>query len=110
MSNGIIIHVTVGKKKRTEYFSGERISFGDNETSDLQIRTDKIKDEGTWLELELTEDVYRVVNFKENLNFQLNNEPLRRFVAVTDGDTIAIGSSGISFAFFSLASKPSLIA
>ncbi len=46
MSSGIIIHITVGKEKQTEFFSSERISIGTEETSDLQIRTDKITDAG----------------------------------------------------------------
>lgn len=109
MSKGIIVHISVGSEKRTEFFSSERISFGADETSDLQIRTDKISDPGVWLELEKIEEVYRVVKFKEDLDFKFNDAPLRRFVAVNDGDTIAIDSTGISFSFFSLASKSSLI-
>lgn len=106
---GIIIHVSVGKEKRTEYFSDERIRIGSNENNDLQIHTDEIDSHEVWLELELTEGVYRVINFKESLNFQLNDKPLRRFVPIKDGDTLAIPSNEISFSFFSLASKSSLI-
>ncbi|MGI8470148.1 MAG: trypsin-like peptidase domain-containing protein [Pyrinomonadaceae bacterium] len=110
MANGLIIHVTVGAEKRTEFFSAERISFGASDASNLQIRTAKIEDSGIWLELEKTDDVYRVLNFKENLNLKFNGEPLRRFVAVRDGDVIAIESADISFAFFTLAAKSSLVA
>ena len=109
-NGGIIVHISVGKEKRTEFFSSERIRFGADETCDLQILSDRIAEKGSWLELEWTENVYRVVNFKENLNFKLNNEPLRRFAAVRDGDRIDINSTGVSLSFFSLASKSSLIA
>lgn len=109
MSSGIIIHITVGAEKRTEFFSAERLSFGANDACDLQIRTDKIPDAGVWLELENADGVYRVVKFDENLNLQLNGAPLKRFVAIRDGDTIAIDKADVSFAFFSLASKSSLI-
>lgn len=109
MAIGIIIHITVGKEKRTEFFSTERVRFGSDETSDLQILTDKIPVSGTWLELELDQNVYRVVNFRDNLKFDLNGAPLRRFVAIKDGDRIKIDSAEISLSFFSLASKSSLI-
>lgn len=110
MAVGLIIHIAVGSEKRTELFSAERISFGGTETSDLQIRTNKINDLGIWLQLEKTEGVYRVVSFNEALDFKLNNESLRRFVEIKDGDVIAIESADISLAFFSLTSKSSLIA
>ena len=109
MSKGIIIHITVGSEKRTEFFSSERISVGTDENSDLQIHTNKVQETGVWIELEKIEEIYRVVKFDEKLDFRLNGESLRRFVAVNDGDTIAIGTTGISFSFFSLASKSSLI-
>ncbi|MGI9034858.1 MAG: trypsin-like peptidase domain-containing protein [Pyrinomonadaceae bacterium] len=110
MTGSLIIHITVGAEKRTENFSAERISFGASDACNLQILTDKIADKGIWLELEKTEGVYRVVNFKENLNFKFNDEPLRRFVEIKDGDVIALETAGISFAFFALAAKSSLIA
>ncbi|HEY0427053.1 MAG TPA: trypsin-like peptidase domain-containing protein [Pyrinomonadaceae bacterium] len=106
---GIIIHVSVGKEKRTEYFSDERIRIGSNENNDLQIHTESIEADDVWLELELTEGIYRVINFKESLNFKLNGKPLRRFVGIKDGDTLAIPSNDIAFGFFLLASKSSLI-
>jgi hypothetical protein len=106
---GIIIHVSVGKDKRTEYFSDERIRIGSDEHNDLQIHTETSEAQDVWLELELTEGVYRVINFKESLNFQLNGKPLRRFVAVKDGDMLEIPANEISFGFFLLASKSSLI-
>jgi Trypsin-like peptidase domain len=106
---GIIIHISVGAEKRTEYFVDERIRIGSNENSDVQIHTDNIDSQDVWLELELTEDVYRIVNFKESLNLALNGKPLRRYAAVRDGDTIEIPENDIAFAFFSLASKSALI-
>jgi hypothetical protein len=106
---GIIIHISVGAEKRTEYFVDERIRIGSSENSDVQIHTDNIDSQDVWLELELTEDVYRIVNFKESLNLTLNGKPLRRYAAVRDGDTIEIPENDIAFAFFSLASKSALI-
>lgn len=110
MASGLIIHITVGAEKQTEFFAAERISFGSDENCDLQIRTDKIKETGRWLELENTEGVYRVIIYKENLEFKLNGKPLRRFAAINDGDVVSIGETDISFAFFALAGKSSLIA
>lgn len=110
MSNGLIIHITVGKEKRTEFFSHERISFGTKETNDLQIRSEQVEEIGTWLQLELTEDVYRVVEFNEKLDWRLNDQPLKRFKAVRDGDRLRLDGTNISLSFFSIAGKSSLIA
>lgn len=109
MAVGIIIHVSVGKEKRTELFSEENIRFGTDETCDLEIRTDKISASGVWLELELSDKVYRVINFQPPLNLTLNGKPIHRFAPVKDGDTIEIPNTDISFSFFSLTSKSSLI-
>ena len=109
MATGIIIHISVGTEKRTEYFSEERIRIGSGEFSDLQIHTAKIESRKTWLELEQNEDVYRIIDFDESLNFTVNGKPLRRFIAIRDGDSIEIPDKDISFGFFSLASKSSLI-
>jgi S1-C subfamily serine protease len=110
MASGIIIHVTVGKEKRTEFFSEERIRLGSDESSDLQIHTGRVADAGnSWLELERDESVYRIVKFNESIRLLHNGKPIRRFLAIEDGDTIDIDSTGISFSFFSLASKSALI-
>ncbi len=109
MAVGIIIHVIVGEEKRTELFSEENIRLGSTEASNLQIHTDKIADDGVWLELALEKGVYRVINFREALNLKLNGEPLRRFVAIKDGDSVEIPDTDVSFSFFSLESKSSLI-
>ena len=109
MAVGIIIHVIVGAEKRTELFSEENIRLGSTEASNLQIHTDKIADDGVWLELALEKGVYRVINFRESLNLKLNGEPLRRFVAIKDGDSVKIPDTDVSFSFFSLESKSSLI-
>ena len=37
MAVGIIIHITVGTEKRTEFFSQDRIRIGSDDISDLQI-------------------------------------------------------------------------
>lgn len=109
MASGIIIHVMVGDEKRTEFFSEERIRLGGDETHELQIHTPKVKSTGTWLELERDKDVYRIIKFDDSLGLKLNNEPIRRFRAIRDGDVIAVDGSGIVFSFFSLESKSALI-
>lgn len=109
MAVGIIIHVSVGDERRTEFFSEKNIRIGSTGESDLQIHSRRVGSEGVWLDLEFAEDVYRVINFQESLDLLHNGEPLRRFVAIKDGDTIEIAGSGVSFAFFSLESKSSLI-
>jgi S1-C subfamily serine protease len=109
MAVGIIIHVSVGAEKRTEFFSDENIRIGSDETSDLQIHTSKISAEGSWLELELENGFYRVTHVQKSLNLLFNGKSLHRFVAINDGDTISIPDTDISFSFFLFQSKSSLI-
>ncbi len=109
MDVGIIIHVTVGTEKRTEFFAEENIRFGSTEGNNLQIKSDKIAVDGVWLEIELEENVYRIINFNESLNLRHNGRPIRRFVGMRDGDVVDIPDTDISFSFFSLASQSSMI-
>ncbi|MBK6723499.1 MAG: trypsin-like peptidase domain-containing protein [Acidobacteria bacterium] len=109
MAVGIIIHITVGTEKRTEFFSQERIRIGSDETADLQIYTPDSNESGIWFELESTDGTYRIVEFAQGLNLQINHCPIRRYIAVTDGDVIEVPDSEIAFAFFSLETKSSLI-
>lgn len=109
MAVGIIIHISVGSEKRTEFFSEDRLRIGSDETCDLQIHTKQLEADGVWIELENSDGVFRVIKFDPALNLTINAKPLRRFIAISDGDILKIEKSDISFAFFSLAAKPSLI-
>jgi len=109
MATGIIIHITVGSEKRTEFFSEERIRIGSDESCDLQIESKQTDAGSVWLDLERSEGVFRVINFEPALKFSINDKPIRRFIAVGDGDVITAGDSDISFSFFALAGRGSLI-
>ena len=109
MAVGIIIHVTVGTEKRTEFFADETIRLGSTEANNLQIKTNKLTVVGTWLEIEFEENVYRIIDYLESLNLQHNGRPIRRFVGIRDGDAISVPETDISFSFFSLASQSALI-
>ncbi|MEJ7624579.1 MAG: trypsin-like peptidase domain-containing protein [Pyrinomonadaceae bacterium] len=109
MSVSIIIHIAVGSEKRTEFFSQERIRVGSDETSDLQIRTPQLEGAGSWFDLENADGVYRIINFDETLGLRVNDNPIRRYIAVNDGDIISVPETDISFSFFSLETKSSLI-
>jgi len=109
MAVGIIIHISVGTEKRTEFFSQERIRIGSDEFSDLQIHTPNANGTGVWFSLENADGHYRVTDFDGSLGLKVNDKPIRRFIAVTDGDVIAVDNSDISFAFFSLETKSALI-
>lgn len=109
MAVGIIIHVTVGSERRTELFTDERIRIGADEVSDLQIHSPKFGEPGLLLEIEYQENSYRIIKFNEKLKFIVNGKPIRRYIAIADGDVIEISETGISFSFFSLNSKSSLI-
>lgn len=109
MAVGIIIHISVGSEKRTEFFSEPRLSIGADETCDLQIHTKQLDVHGKWVELENTDGVFRVTDFDPSLGFTINDKPIRRFIAISDGDHLQISKTDISFSFFSLSEKPTLI-
>lgn len=109
MAIGIIIHITVGSEKRTEYFSDEGIRIGSDELCDLQIHVPDLQDVGMWFHLENADGVYRVIDFNPEIGLQINEKPIRRYIAISDGDSITVGDSDIAFSFFSLESRSSLI-
>lgn len=109
MAVGIIIHISVGEEKRTEFFNEERIRFGSDETSDLQIHTRSIPQKGVLFEIEWDDNQYRLINYNEEIELTHNDEPLRRYTPISDGDVINIEGTNISFSFFSLASESALI-
>ncbi len=109
MALGIIIHITVGTEKRTEFFSQERIRIGSDETCDLQIHAPQTGDQRPWFDLENADGAYRIIEFSETLALKINHNPIRRYIAITDGDMIEVPDTDISFAFFSLETKSSLI-
>ncbi len=109
MAAGIIIHITVGSEKRTEFFSDERIRVGSDEISDLQIHLPNINNAGMWFDLENADGVYRIIDFNAEMGLRINEKPIRRYIAISDGDVIDVNGSETSFAFFSLESRSSLI-
>jgi S1-C subfamily serine protease len=109
MATGIIIHITVGSEKRTEFFPDERIRIGSDETCDLQVLAPGLQSRALWFEVENSDGMYRVVEFDDGLGLKVNDQPLRRFIAITDGDVITVTDTEVSFAFFSLETKSALI-
>ncbi|MBE7516817.1 MAG: trypsin-like peptidase domain-containing protein [Chloracidobacterium sp.] len=109
MALGIVIHISTGTEKRTEFFSQEHIRIGADETCDLQVNLPNGGPAGVWLDLENADGVYRVINFDEAMGVSVNDKPIRRYIALTDGDRVAMGDTGVEFAFFALESRSSLI-
>jgi S1-C subfamily serine protease len=109
MAVGIIIHITVGTEKRTEFFSDERIRIGSDDSCDLQIHTPAAEGVAVWFDLDNSDGTYRIIDFNEDLDLQINEKRIRRYIAITDGDVITLGGTDIAFAFFSLEAKSSLI-
>ena len=106
---GIIVHIEVGSEKSTEVFSQDRLSVGSDETCDLQIQTAQIPPSGRWFELEDSEGVFRLINFAPELTLSMNGAPVRRYIAISDGDVLKIEDTDITFSFFAPSQKPSLI-
>src|SRR5215203_5925728 len=110
MAAGIIIHISVGTEKRTEYFSEERISVGTGDENDIQIHSSTLEPRETWFELELSDGDYRIINLNKSIKLTYNdNQPVRRYSAINDGDKIVVDLTNIVFSFFTLASKSALI-
>ena len=109
MAVGIIIHVSVGAEKRTEFFTDRNIRIGAGAGSDLQIHSPEVAAAGAWLDLESDGGVYRIINFDESLKLTHNGAPVCRYVAVFDGDRVEMPQAGIAFSFFTLESKSALI-
>ncbi|MEP6848289.1 MAG: trypsin-like peptidase domain-containing protein [Acidobacteriota bacterium] len=110
MAVGIIIHIEVGTEKRTEYFSDLKIRIGSDDSNDLEITSSQVATHGLWFELENADGVYRVTDFSPDLELTINGKPIRRFIAISDGDTLSIAGTDVSFAFFSLETRSSMIA
>ncbi len=110
MAAGIIVHITAGSEKKTEVFSEDRLRIGADSTCDLQINAEGIAVEGVWIEFENTDGVYRIIKFSPDLDLYLNDAPIRRYVAVRDGDVIRLDGTDISFSFFTISPRSSLIA
>ena len=108
MSNGIIIHVAVGMKAH-EFFSIEKIRVGSDEFCDVQIHLAGEEAPRMWFALENTEGVYRVVEFDASLQLTINDKPMRRYIAIQDGDSVMLSGTDVSFSFFALEQKSSLI-
>src|SRR6187402_1028364 len=106
---GIIVHIEVGDEKSTEVFSQDRLCIGSDDTCDLQIQTTQIQASGRWIELEDSEGVFRLTHFAPELTLTMNGAPVRRYIAVSDGDVLKIEDTDITFSFFAPSQKPSLI-
>jgi hypothetical protein len=106
---GIIVHIEVGSEKSTEVFSQDRLCIGSDDTCDLQIQTTRIQASGRWIELEDSEGVFRLTQFAPELTLTMNGAPVRRYIAVSDGDVLKIENTDITFSFFAPSQKPSLI-
>ncbi|PYS87532.1 MAG: hypothetical protein DMF62_12180 [Acidobacteria bacterium] len=109
MAVGIIIHISVGSERRTEFFSEHRLSIGSDELCDLQVHSNHFDHKSAWIVLENSDGVYRLIDFDPAIGLAINNKPIRRYIAITDGDVINIGDTDISLSFFSIEQKPSLI-
>ncbi len=109
MADGIVIHINVGKERRTEYFSEGSISIGTADDCDIKISLKKPSTDGMWFRLESTEGSYRIAEFDKSADLLLNGSPLRRFIAVSDGDSLVVADNEARFTFFSLANESSLI-
>lgn len=110
MAAGIIIHISVGTEKRTEYFTEERVSVGTSENNDIQIHSNSLEPQETWFDLELSDGDYRIVSLNKSIKLTYNSgQSVRRYIAIRDGDKISVDLTDIVFSFFTLASKSALI-
>jgi S1-C subfamily serine protease len=109
MAEGIVIHIHVGNERRTEYFSEGTVAVGTSDDCDIKISLKNPPAEGIWFRLEATEGSYRIAEFDKSSDLRLNGNPIRRFIAISDGDSLVLGEDAAKFTFFSLANESSLI-
>jgi hypothetical protein len=109
MAVGIIIHISVGSERRTEFFSEDRLSIGSDETCDLQIHSNHFDHKSAWIVLENSDGVYRLTDYDPKIPLTINDKPIRRYIAISDGDVLSIGETDIALSFFAIEQKPSLI-
>lgn len=110
MAAGIIIHVSVGSERRTEFFVEPRISIGTSDSNDIQIHSSSVEPRETWFEIEVTDTDYRVISLNKSIKLTHNDsQPVRRYMAINDGDRISVDLTDIDFSFFLLASKSAMI-
>ncbi|MEP6923886.1 MAG: trypsin-like peptidase domain-containing protein [Pyrinomonadaceae bacterium] len=115
MANGIVIHIAAGEEKRTEFFGGERIKIGTDPNCDLRFEPPEDHalahdPAGVWLELRRENGSYRVADFKENFNFELNNAPLVLLTKLREGDLIKIPDAELTLQFFNVGKQSALTA
>ena len=109
MAVGIIIHISVGSERRTEFFSENRLSIGSDETCDLQIHSNHFEHKSAWIVLENSDGVYRLIDYDPQVQLTINDKKIRRYIAISDGDVMKLGETDISLSFFAIEQKPSLI-
>ncbi|RMG06783.1 MAG: serine protease [Acidobacteria bacterium] len=109
MIGGLVIHVSVGNERKTEFFSEEIIRIGTDDRYELQIQTPKVRKTGLWLEIRKQKDVYKITHFDESLNFRINDQPIKNSTVINSGDVISINGTDVSFSFFTIQAGSTLI-
>lgn len=112
MANGIVIHIEAGAEKRSEFFTADKIRLGTEADCDLQFappNDEALTDDerGVWLELRRENGFYRVADFKQSLDFTINDAPLVARTKLRDGDSINISDAEISLSFFTVSNHKS---
>jgi S1-C subfamily serine protease len=117
VANGIVIYVSAGDERRTEFFDAETIKLGTDASCDLRFEPPAEADfkaarqqRGVWLELRRENGNYRIANFDEKLKFELNNQPLAHFAKLRDGDLIKLRNGEIGLQFFNISRQSALTA
>lgn len=109
MFSGLVIHISVGDEKKTEFFSEDIIRIGTDRRHELQILTPRVKKSGLWFEIRKDNGSYRIENFDSSLELKVNNEELKSPKTINSGDTISIDGTGVSFSVFVVESSSALI-
>lgn len=109
MSTGIIVHISVGKEKRTEYFSEQLVRIGASEDSELQINHPGINEKTVWISLQADGEHYRIIEFDTNLTPKLNGNDIVVNTMLEDGDEVTLPKTAIAFSFYSFEPDNSII-
>ncbi|MGH9881580.1 MAG: FHA domain-containing protein, partial [Pyrinomonadaceae bacterium] len=113
MATGLVIHISSGDDKHTEVFTDERVRIGSADDCDLRIRSSDLPKErsGDGLVLELVRDqgMYRVSSFDNSIHPTLNDQPLRKYDEIRDGDELRLNPADLALQFFPIRALPAVV-
>lgn len=113
MATGLVIHVSSGENKHTEILTDEHIRIGQGDDCELRLLASDLPmpsaSTGPVLELERSDDCYRVSDFDRAIEITHNGQPLGLDTEIKDGDEVRFHPSDLTLQFFPIRSLPAVV-